>query len=377
MKFVIAIDSFKGCMTSSEAGVAATEGIRRCIPDADIKVLPIADGGEGTVDALVTAFDGEIKRVNVKDPLGRKIVAKYGVIGDTAVLEMAEASGIALLKREELSPLAATTYGVGEMICDAVSSGCRKFIIGIGGSATNDAGIGMLSALGFEFLDKDGNVVPFGARALSKVSEICTDKVISELFECEFKIACDVTNPLTGDFGCSAVFSPQKGASDEDVKIMEAGMCHFAKVCKEKYPESDPDKAGAGAAGGLGFAFMTFLGGKLQSGIEMVLDEVRIEEYIKDADLVITGEGRVDSQTAMGKAPAGVAARAKKYGKPVVAVAGSTTRDANLCNAHGIDAIFPILRYPCSLSEAMEKENAMKNMADTAEQVSRLFAWGK
>lgn len=374
MKFVLAIDSFKGCITSNEAGFAAAEGIKRCLPDAEIKILPIADGGEGTVDALVSALDGRIKEVAVKDPIGRVIIAKYGIIKDTAVIEMAEASGIALLKREELNPLVTTTYGVGELICDAISSGCRKFIIGIGGSATNDAGTGMLSALGFEFLDKDGKQVPFGAQALAMVSKIKDDNVIPALYECEFKIACDVKNPLIGELGCSAVFSPQKGATPDDVKEMEAAMCRFAEVCKEKYPKANPLLEGAGAAGGLGFAFTTFLGGKLQSGIEIVLDEARIEDHIKDADLVITGEGRVDSQTAMGKAPAGVAARAKKYGKPVVAFAGSTTRDANLCNAHGIDAIFPILRTPCTLSEAMEKENAMKNMADTVEQVVRLFA---
>ncbi len=373
MKIVIAIDSFKGSMTSLEAGRAAAEGIKRIVPEADIVIKPIADGGEGTVEALTAGLGGSLKSVKVKDPLGREIYAQYGIIGDTAVMEMAAASGIALISREELSPMDTTTFGVGQMIKDAVLSGCRSFIIGIGGSATNDGGIGMLEALGFEFLDKDGSPVPFGAKALSMIAEIKDDKVLPELRECRFRIACDVKNPLCGEQGCSAIFSPQKGARPEEIPIMDKAMAHYAELTVQKYKDADMNAEGAGAAGGLGFAFMSYLGGRLQSGIELILDSIGIEEAIKDADLVITGEGRIDAQTVMGKAPIGIAGLAKKYSKPVIAFSGCVTRDASVCNKHGIDAIFPIVRGACTLDEAMNVGNAKKNMADCAEQVMALW----
>lgn len=266
-----------------------------------------------------------------------------------------------------------TTYGVGEMIADAIKKGCRNFIIGIGGSATNDGGIGMLQALGFGMLDKDGKNVPFGAMGAETLAKITTENVLEELEECSFNIACDVTNPLCGDLGCSAVYGPQKGATTEMVKDMDKWLASYAKVTKEKFSHADPNAAGSGAAGGLGFAFLAYLDGKLKPGIELILEKTGLEEHIKDADIVVTGEGRLDFQTAMGKAPIGVAKLAKKYQKPVLAFAGSVTKDADECNRQGIDAFFPILRRICTLDEAMEKENAEQNLADTAEQAFRVL----
>ena len=373
MKILVAIDSYKGSMTSMTAGNAAAVGIKRVFPDAEVVVKPIADGGEGTVESLVQGLCGKLKSVTVKNPLGKDISAEYGIINDTAIIEMSAASGIALIKKEELSPMNTTTYGVGQMIFDAVKNGCRNFIIGIGGSATNDCGIGMLQALGFVFLDKNGNSVGFGAKYLSEIESIDDSGVDSVLKDCKFNIACDVTNPLCGNNGCSEIFSPQKGATPEEVKIMDLGMVHFSETVKKYFSKANPDFPGSGAAGGLGFAFMTFLDAHLQSGIELILDKIGIENEISDSDLVITGEGKIDSQTIMGKAPIGIARLAKKYKKPVIAFSGCVSRDANICNSYGIDAVFPIVRTPCTLSDAMDEENAKNNMADCVEQVMCLL----
>ena len=373
MRIVIAIDSFKGSITSLEAGAAAAEGIKRCLPDADIQVMPIADGGEGTVDALISHLNGVYKTVTVKDPLCRDIVATYGIAGKLAIMEMSAASGIALLKKEELNPMIATTYGVGQMIKDAICDGCREFLIGIGGSATNDGGVGMLQALGFAFLDKNGNSVGFGASGLEMIHRICDKNVIPELKECKFSIACDVKNPLCGELGCSAIFSPQKGATPEQIPQMDKAMAHYAQVTRQLNPQADDVFPGAGAAGGLGFAFLAYLGGKLQSGIELILNKIQIEQAISQANLVITGEGRLDGQTIMGKVPVGIARLAKKYDKPVIGFSGCVTREAVACNEHGIDAFFPIVRTPCTLDDAMNPENAKNNMADCAEQALCLW----
>lgn len=373
MKIVIAIDSFKGSMSSLEAGSAAAEGVLRVLPDAEIVIKPIADGGEGTVDALVEGMHGTLKTVSVKNPLDRPHTAAYGVIGDTAIMEMAASSGIALIPRAELNPMEATTYGVGQMIADAVCAGCRKFIIGIGGSATNDGGVGMLQALGFEFLDTEGNPVPFGAKGLDKIAEIRDDTVLPALKDCTFKIACDVNNPLCGERGATAIYGPQKGVTPEQVAVIDEAMASYARVTKAKYPQADMEYPGAGAAGGLGFAFMTFLGGKLQSGIQLILEEIGLEDCVKNADLVLTGEGRMDGQTVMGKVPVGIAALAKQYHKPVLGFAGCVMRDTSEVNKHGIDAFFPITRTPCTLDEAMDVENAKQNMADCVEQAIRLW----
>lgn len=377
MRVVIAIDSFKGSMTSKQAGNAVMRGIMSACRDPEIIIKSIADGGEGTVEALVESLDGDYINLIVKNPLGREVNARYGVIDDTAVIEIAAAAGISLISREELNPMETTTYGVGEIIKDAILRGCRKFVIGIGGSATNDGGIGMLQALGYEFLDKDGNQVPFGAKGLSMISEIKSDNAMPELRKCSFNIACDVTNPLCGSNGCSAVFAPQKGAGAEDILIMDKGMEHYARLTREMYSDADPDFSGAGAAGGLGFAMMTYLNGKLQSGIDLILKQIRLEDYIKAADIVVTGEGRIDEQTVMGKAPVGVAKLAKKYNRPVIAFAGSVSDKAGICNKHGIDAIFSVIKRPCSLDEAMDFQNACRNLEDTAEQAFRLVCAGQ
>ena len=373
MKAVIAIDSLKGSLTSIEAGTAIKCGIHRAFPDAEVFVRPLADGGEGTVEALVEGLGGKIKTIEVTGPAGKKAEAVYGVVEaqKLAIMEMSQAAGITKVSGDERNPLHTTTYGVGEMIADAIKTGCRNFIIGIGGSATNDGGIGMLQALGFGMLDKNGENVPFGAKGAKTLVKITTENVLKELFECTFSIACDVTNPLCGDLGCSAVYGPQKGATPEMVEDMDKWLAHYAEVTKEKFSHADQNASGAGAAGGLGFAFLSYLNGKLQPGIELILEKTGLEEYIKDADIVITGEGRLDFQTAMGKAPIGVAKLAKKYQKPVLAFAGSVTKDADECNRQGIDAFFPILRRICTLDEAMEKENAEQNLADTAEQAFR------
>lgn len=375
MKVTIAIDSLKGSLTSMEAGYAISEGITRVFPDAEVCVRPLADGGEGTVDALVSGMDGIYKKVKVTGPLGEKVEATYGIIEETktAIMEMSQAAGIMLVPDDKRNPLYTTTYGVGEMIMDAIQNGCRRFIVGIGGSATNDGGVGMLQALGYQFTNALGEEIADGARGLKELKSISDENVLPELAECEFKIACDVTNPLCGERGCSAVYGPQKGATPEMVEEMDEWLFEYAALACEKFPKANPAFPGTGAAGGLGFAFLTFTNAVLESGIKIVLEETKLSEYVKDADVVITGEGRLDFQTAMGKAPIGVAKLAKEYGKPVLAFAGAVTKDATACNENGIDAFFPILRGVTSLEEAMDPKNAANNMSDTVEQVFRVM----
>lgn len=376
MKAVIAIDSLKGSLSSIESGNAIAEGIRRADSQNLTVVRPLADGGEGTVDALVYAMNGEMQEITVTGPLGIPVHCTYGIIRDTktAVLEMSGAAGITLIPDEKKNPLHTTTYGVGKVIKDAISKGCRRFIVGIGGSATNDGGVGMLQALGYGFLDKEGKQIPFGAKGLEMLDSITDNGILPELAKCQFKIACDVTNILCGKTGCSAVYGPQKGATPEMIRQMDQWLGAYASLAQQTYPKANPDQPGTGAAGGLGFAFLTFTNAVLESGIQIVLEETQLERYIKDADIVITGEGRLDGQTAMGKAPVGVARLAKKYGIPVIAFAGSVTKDASECNKNGIDAFFPILRSITTLAEAMEPEHAKNNLTDTAEQVFRLLA---
>ncbi|MEE0420482.1 MAG: glycerate kinase [Lachnospiraceae bacterium] len=375
MRVVIAIDSLKGSLTSLQAGEAVSRGIRRVDPEADIQVRPLADGGEGTVDALVSGMNGRKRRLTVTGPLGHPVECEYGIIetSNTAVIEMSGAAGITLVAEKDRNPLYTTTYGVGEVIRDAITNGCRTFIVGIGGSATNDGGVGMLQALGYEFRNAEGRAVSPGAIGLEELYSITDENVLPELKECVFKIACDVTNPLCGPAGCSAVYGPQKGATPSMIREMDGWLHNYANLAKKQYDKADPEYPGAGAAGGLGFAFLTFTNAVLESGIQIILEETKLESYIQSADVVITGEGRLDGQTAMGKAPVGVAKMAKKYGKPVIAFAGSVTQDAGACNQNGIDAFFPILRKIVTLQEAMNPQNAQNNMADTAEQVMRLW----
>lgn len=399
MKVVVAIDSFKGSLSSLEAGEAIAEGIknrldkirkvnsvetvndkkevddRKEVDDIDVIVRPLADGGEGTVEALTLGMNGRIETVEVTGPLGKKVSAEYGIIeaANTAIIEMSAAAGITLIEEKDRNPLDTTTYGVGEIICDAIKKGCRNFIVGIGGSATNDGGVGMLQALGYEFLDSENRQVCHGARGLADIKKISDEHVIPELKECTFKVACDVTNPLCGELGCSNIFGPQKGATPSMIADMDRWLGDYAKLTQEKYSKADMHHAGTGAAGGLGFAFLSYANAILESGIKIVLEETRLEDYIKEADLVITGEGRLDAQTVMGKAPIGVAKIAKKYGKKVIAFAGCVTEDASVCNEYGIDAFFPIVRNVSTLDEAMNTINARRNLVATVEQVFGLI----
>jgi len=375
MKAVIAIDSFKGSLTSIQAGNAVAEGIHRVYPDAKTKICPVADGGEGTVDALVTGLGGERVRIPVHGPLGDTVSAEYGILPEsgTAIIEMSAAAGITLVSQEKRNPMITSTFGVGELILAAAEKGCRDFIIGIGGSATNDGGSGMLQALGFRLLDKNKNPISPGAEGLADLEQIDPSEVPAIISECSFSVACDVTNPLCGPQGCSAVYGPQKGADTEMIQLMDSYLGKYAEIAAEIFPQADPDYPGAGAAGGLGFAFRTFLNAKLERGITLIIEKTGLEKEISEADIVIVGEGRLDAQTAMGKAPCGIAAAAKKYGKPVVAFSGCVAGDASACNKFGIDAFFPILGELCSLEHAMRFETASENLIRTSEQVFRLI----
>lgn len=375
MKVVIAVDSFKGSLSSIEAGCAVREGIFRVHPNAEVNVKPLADGGEGTTDALIEGMGGERISMTVTGPLGKPVNACYGYLkeSNTAIIEMAAAAGITLVPENEKNPLIATSYGVGEMIKNAVEKGCRSFIIGLGGSATNDGGIGMLQALGYSFLDKDYQDVGQGAQALCKIAVIRTDAAYPKLSECHFQVACDVTNPLCGENGATYIYGPQKGVTEDMRAGLDHDMCSFAKITAETLANDFSKTPGAGAAGGLGFAFLSYLNAKLTPGIELILHAVNLEEALKNADIVVTGEGRLDGQTAMGKAPVGVAKLAKKYNTKVIAFAGGVTKDARACNQAGIDAFFPVVRGITTLEDAMKPENARQNIADAAEQVFRLL----
>ena len=374
MKVVIAIDSLKGSLCSMDAGHAIKEGILRAT-DADVIIKPLADGGEGTTDALIEGMGGEKVSLTVKGPLQTPVEAYYGYLqeSNTAIMEMAMASGITLIPGEALDPLNTTTYGVGEMIKDAIHRGIRNFIIGIGGSATNDGGTGMLSALGYEFLDTNGQPVGFGGQCLEKIAAISDKNKLAELEECHFQIACDVENPLCGPKGATYIYGPQKGVSNTLLPLLDAGMKNYGQIAEIFTGKQTMETAGAGAAGGLGFAFVTFLNGELKSGIDLILDAVGLEESLENADFVITGEGRLDQQTAMGKGPSGVAKLGKKYGAKTIALAGSVTEDASACNAAGIDGYFCILSSISTLEEAMNPDTARKNLTLTAEQLFRLL----
>ena len=382
MKILIAIDSFKGSLSSKEAGEAIKTGILRVVPDAEVLISPLADGGEGTVETLVEALGGSLETVRVKGPLFQDVEAHYGILSDSqyspkdeklAVMEMSQASGITLLSPAERNPLKTGSYGVGEMILDAYHKGCRRFLIGIGGSATNDGGIGMLSALGFRFSKETGEeICPIG-EGLKDLARIDATSVPEGLLQSSFQIACDVENPLYGENGASLVYGFQKGGNKELLSQMDLWMKRYSELAKKYNPAANPEAPGSGAAGGLGFAFRSFLQGELKSGISLILEETGLSEKMQGADLVITGEGRLDEQSAMGKAPIGVAKLAKAQGIPVLAFAGAVTVGAKACNQAGIDAYFPILRGISTLEEAMEKETAKKNLADSVEQAIRLF----
>ena len=375
MKVVIAIDSLKGSLSSMEAGMAIKDGILAAKPDAEVIVKPLADGGEGTTDALIEGMNGERIDLTVTGPMHTPVDTYYGYLKDTntAVMEMASAAGITLVPDSEKNPLLATSYGVGEMINDAIQRGCRNFIIGIGGSVTNDGGIGMLKALGVRFLDENDEDAGEGGQALAKVTRIDVSGMNPLLKECHIQVACDVNNPLCGENGSTYVYGPQKGVTEDMKKTLDEAMAHFARVTSETLENDYLNTPGAGAAGGLGYAFLAYTGAALTPGIELILDAVGLEEELSGADVVVTGEGRLDFQTAMGKAPVGVARLAKKYNAKVIAFAGSVTKEATACNKEGIDAFFPILRSVCTLAEAMDPVAARNNMTATVEQVFRLL----
>ncbi len=373
MKVVTAIDSFKGSVSSIEAGNAAKEGILSVFPEAEVIVMPLADGGEGTVETLVYGMGGELIETEATGPMGEKRMASYGIVNGMAVMEMASSSGLPLVPVNERDPLLATTYGVGDMIKDAIKRGCREFIVGIGGSATNDGGVGMLQSLGFRFLDENGNETKKGGKYTADIRDIDISRALPELKECVFKIACDVDNPLCGERGASHIYGPQKGASPEDVLFLDAALKSFSEVTKEKLGVDCAHTPGSGAAGGLGYGFMAYLGGELKPGVEIILDETGIDKVLEGADFVITGEGRIDSQTAMGKAPSGVAARAKKNGAVVIGIAGCVTDDAYLCNDKGIDAIFPVIDKAMTLEEAMDRDTTVKNIKKEVSQIFKLI----
>ena len=371
MKVVVAIDSLKGSLSSIEAGEAIKSGVLKVMPEAEVCVRPLADGGEGTVEALALGMGGKLETVEVTGPLGKKVNCVYGILEEskTAIMEMSGAAGITLVPDAERNPLHTTTCGVGEVIKDAISKGCRHFIVGIGGSATNDGGIGMLQALGYGMLDKDGKQVPFGAKGLKEIETITDDFVIPELKECTFRVACDVTNTLCGELGCSAVFGPQKGADPTMIIQMDKWLSYYAKLTSEKYEKANAKQAGTGAAGGLGFAFLAYTNAVLESGIKIILEETKLEEYVKDADLVVTGEGRLDGQTVFGKAPIGVAKIAKKYDKTVLAFAGAVTGDLTILKSHGITDAYAISPLDMPLEVAMREEVAYENMKRCVEAV--------
>jgi glycerate kinase len=356
MRIIIAPQSLKGSLTAAEAGQAIAEGVRTILPEADVEIVPVADGGEGTVQALVDATGGQIVQQMVTGPLGEPVLAFFGLLGDgrTAAIEMAACAGLPLVPPAKRDPRITTTYGVGELILAALDRGCRHFIIGIGGSATNDGGAGMAQALGASLLTDKGTEIARGGAALATLSRISTATLDARLQECTFEVACDVSNPLCGPTGASAVYGPQKGATPEMVTQLDAALAHYAQVIERDLGLSVRDVPGAGAAGGLGAGSLAFLHATLRPGAQIVLEAVRLEERLANADLVITAEGQLDSQTAYGKSVGAVAALAKRYGLPVVALAGSLGENYQTVYTLGVDAVAVLPSGPMVLAYAME-----------------------
>ena len=374
-RIVVAADSFKGSLTSLEVAEAFACGFRRVFPLCEVERVAVADGGEGTVEALVGMLDGEYVELQVADPLLRSVQARYGIVngGRTAVMEMSAASGLPLLTAQERNPLKTTTYGTGEMIADALGRGCREFLIGIGGSATNDAGVGMLRALGFRFLDVEGAELVGGGEILESIKSIDDSGVLPSLRDAEFRVACDVTNPLYGPEGAAYVFAPQKGADEAMVERLDAGLRNFAEVVKRYNGEDIATLRGAGAAGGVGGGLKALLGARLERGVDMVLEAIHFDDIIKECNLVVTGEGRLDNQTMMGKAPCGVLQAAKRQGVPCVAIGGAIEKCEEL-EQSGFAAMFSVTPEDMPLQQAMQRAVAMANVERAAEQIARLLS---
>lgn len=371
-KIIIAPDSFKGSLTSAEVANAIELGIKRVAPNCEIVKVPIADGGDGTMDTLVSALGGKKIKIKVHDPLMRPIEAEYGLVknGGTAVIEMATASGLTLLSKEEQNPSITTTFGTGEIINDALQRGCHTFLIGIGGSATNDAGIGMLKALGFRFLDKKGEECDVVGNALQSIYSIDETRVSSKVYEAQFTIASDVDNPFSGTNGAAYVYASQKGANNKMVEELDKGLESFRQLIIEKKGIDLNTISGAGAAGGLGGGFVAFLNAQLKPGIEMVLQTIDFENHLQNADFVVTGEGKLDIQTTMGKAASGILDAARKKNIPVIAIGGSV-EDKEALLKRGFTSLFSTTPNGMSIEEAMQEETAKENIAQTAEQLIR------
>ena len=375
MRIVVAPNAFKGSLSALAAAKAIGDGIRLADPDADLTLVPIADGGDGTVDALVAGADGQHRVLRVRGPLTDPVDADYGVIdgGKTAVIEMAKAAGLALLPQDKRDPRVTTTYGVGELLQHAYDGGARHFIVGIGGSATNDGGAGMAQALGYHLLDAQGHELPPGGLALQNLARIHVGGVHANWTDAQVDVACDVTNPLTGPSGASAVYGPQKGATPEVVAELDAALKHFAQIIRRDLGVDVEPLPGAGAAGGLGAGLVAFTGARLRPGAEMVMEALNLDDRIKGADLVITGEGRLDSQTArFGKGPAAVARHARKAGIPVVALAGGIADEAELRLL--FDGLEATVVEPCTLEDAIAQAEPL--LLRAANRVMRLLLAG-
>lgn len=375
MKFVIAPDSFKESLTALEVATAIETGFKRVFPDADYVKLPMADGGEGTVQSLVDATQGKLIECEVTAPLGDKVKSFFGLSGDgkTAIIEMAAASGLHLVPPEKRNPLLTTSYGTGELIKLALDLGVESFILGIGGSATNDGGVGMLQALGMQCLDSQDKPIGFGGAELANIVKIDVQQLDPRLQQVHIEVACDVNNPLCGECGASAIFGPQKGATPEMVKQLDAALSHFAEIAERDCGKQIRDQAGAGAAGGMGGGLLLLPSVQLKAGIQIVLERLHLIDYVKDADVVITGEGRIDAQSIMGKTPIGVARTAKQFNKPVIAIAGCLREDYDVVFEHGIDAVFPIIHQLGDLSDILKQGE--QNLISTAQNVARVLAF--
>ena len=370
MKLLVAFDSFKGSLTSLEAAEAFGEGWLSVEPSAEITKIAIADGGEGTLGALIETMGGEWCDEEASDPIGRPIVVRYGVAGGRAIIESATASGLTLLSNEERNPLNTTTYGLGEVIRSALDSGHRDFIITLGGSATNDGGVGMLQALGYRFYDSYGNELRGGGKILDKIAKIDCQGAHRALVESRFTIASDVDNPLLGDQGATRIYSPQKGADSTMVELLERGMTNYAEQVQKTLNKDFSNAKGAGAAGGLGYALLAFMGATMRSGIDIVIEATGLRERAKACDIIITGEGRLDRQTTMGKAPGGILRIAQELGKPVIAVGGTIVHCKELDNS-AFEALYAITPEGMSLDEAMQSEVAKENLRRCAQRIAK------
>ncbi|OEH85933.1 glycerate kinase [Desulfuribacillus stibiiarsenatis] len=373
MRILIAPDSFKGSLSAQEICEVCEDVAKRHFSNIEVFKYPLADGGEGTVESLVGCTGGEFRIVRVSNPLGVYIEARYGILGnsDTAVIEMAEASGLNKIQEKQRNPMITSTYGTGELIRHALDQGCKRFIIGIGGSATNDCGIGVIQALGAKVLDISGNIVAPGGDGLLQAHSIDLSGFDPRIKECSFTIACDVNNPLTGPNGAAYVYAPQKGATEEMVVTLDSGLKNFASLIKQQIGVDVESVPGAGAAGGLGACFLSFFQGKLQSGIEIVMKESNIEQIMEKVDIVITGEGKIDTQTKCGKTPFGVATLAKKYNIPVIAVCGVLDISHIQLSSINIDAAFSIINSPCNSADAIS--NGKHNLKNTLYNVIKLL----